>query len=240
MTLRAAKISTGFNAAPYRLSGSVYGVLLNHRSAVAALGDAIGNPPYNAEPKSPVLFIKPRNTLVASGECVGVSAETPELEIGACLGLVIGKTACNVKVSEALQYVAGYLIVDSVSIPHEYYRPGIRQIARDGFCSLGPVRLAGVDGPNPDALTIRTYIDGVLVQLSSTAELVRPAATLLSDVTEFMTLAPGDVLCLGAAAPAPRVRAGQTVRIEIDGFGALSNSFVSAASASASPMSTVR
>jgi len=222
-----------FDAAPYRLSGSVYGALLNHRLALAALG-AIDKPPYNGAPKFPVLFIKPRNTLIAGGECVGVPAETPELEVGACLGLVIGETACNVQVSEALRSVAGYLIVNSVSIPHEYYRPGIRQIARDGYCPLGPVRLAGVDGPNPDALTIRTYVDGVLVQLASTAELIRPAATLLSEVSEFMTLAPGDVLCLGAAAPAPRVRAGQTVRIEIDGFGALSNPFVSA-----SPMRAV-
>ncbi len=231
-----------FDAAPYRLSGSVYGALLNHRSALAALGDAIGKPPYNAAPKSPVLFIKPRNTLIASGECVGVSAETPELEIGACLGLVIGETACNVPVVDALRYVAGYLIVNTVSIPHDYYRPGIRQIARDGYCPLGPVRLAAADGPDPDALTIRTYIDGVLVQLTSTAELIRPAATLLADVTEFMTLAPGDVLCLGAARPAPLVRAGQTVRIEIDGFGALSNPFVGASplSGASAPVSAPR
>jgi 5-oxopent-3-ene-1,2,5-tricarboxylate decarboxylase / 2-hydroxyhepta-2,4-diene-1,7-dioate isomerase len=51
----------------------------------------------------------------------------------------------------------------------------------------------------------------------------------LADVTDFMTLAPGDVLSLGAAAPAPRVRSGQTVRIEIDGFGSLSNPFMDAA-----------
>ena len=56
--------------------------------------------------------------------------------------------------------------------------------------------------------------------------MIRPAARLLADVTEFMTLAPGDVLALGAAAPAPRVRAGQTSRIEIDGLGSLSNRFV--------------
>jgi 5-oxopent-3-ene-1,2,5-tricarboxylate decarboxylase/2-hydroxyhepta-2,4-diene-1,7-dioate isomerase len=49
---------------------------------------------------------------------------------------------------------------------------------------------------------------------------------LLADVTEFMTLAPGDVLAVGAAAPAPRVRAGQTVAIEIDGLGTLTNRFL--------------
>jgi 5-oxopent-3-ene-1,2,5-tricarboxylate decarboxylase/2-hydroxyhepta-2,4-diene-1,7-dioate isomerase len=62
----------------------------------------------------------------------------------------------------------------------------------------------------------------------NTADLVRPVARLLADVTEFMTLAPGDVLAAGAAAPAPRVRAGQTVVIETDDLGTLSNPFVAA------------
>jgi 5-oxopent-3-ene-1,2,5-tricarboxylate decarboxylase/2-hydroxyhepta-2,4-diene-1,7-dioate isomerase len=72
-------------------------------------------------------------------------------------------------------------------------------------------------------------VDGALVQTASTADLIRPVARLLADVTEFMTLAPGDVLALGAAAPAPRVRAGQIFRIEIDGLGSLSNPFTDAA-----------
>jgi 5-oxopent-3-ene-1,2,5-tricarboxylate decarboxylase/2-hydroxyhepta-2,4-diene-1,7-dioate isomerase len=56
--------------------------------------------------------------------------------------------------------------------------------------------------------------------------MIRPAARLLADVTEFMTLGPGDVLALGAAAPAPRVRSGQTLMIEIDGGGSLSIPFM--------------
>jgi 5-oxopent-3-ene-1,2,5-tricarboxylate decarboxylase/2-hydroxyhepta-2,4-diene-1,7-dioate isomerase len=82
---------------------------------------------------------------------------------------------------------------------------------------------------NPDALTIRAYLNDALVQTSSTADLIRPAARLLADVTEFMTLAPGDVLALGAAAPAPRVRSGQALRIEIDGLGSLCNLFLDSA-----------
>jgi 5-oxopent-3-ene-1,2,5-tricarboxylate decarboxylase/2-hydroxyhepta-2,4-diene-1,7-dioate isomerase len=58
------------------------------------------------------------------------------------------------------------------------------------------------------------------------SQLVRPIARLLADVTEFMTLAPGDVLAVGAAAPAPRIRAGQTVSIEGDGLGTLANPVV--------------
>jgi 5-oxopent-3-ene-1,2,5-tricarboxylate decarboxylase/2-hydroxyhepta-2,4-diene-1,7-dioate isomerase len=82
---------------------------------------------------------------------------------------------------------------------------------------------------DPDALTLRTYVDAVLVQTSSTADLVRSAARLLADVTEFMTLIPGDVLALGVAWPAPRVRAGQCVDIVADALGTLSNEFVMAA-----------
>jgi 5-oxopent-3-ene-1,2,5-tricarboxylate decarboxylase / 2-hydroxyhepta-2,4-diene-1,7-dioate isomerase len=75
-------------------------------------------------------------------------------------------------------------------------------------------------------LTIRVYIDGELTHTATTSQLVRPVARLLADVTDFMTLAPGDVLAVGVASPAPRVRAGQQARIEIDGLGWLENPFV--------------
>lgn len=223
-------LSMPFTVPPYRLSGAVYGTLLNHRSAWDLLGDAINKPPYNAAPRAPVLYIKPRNTLALSGDTVSIPAGTPELEVGACVGLVLGTTACRVAESQALEYVAGYLIVADVSVPHaNYHRPSIRFKARDGYCPLGPAVTPRTAVADPAALTIRCCRDGVLVQTASMADLIRPAARLLADVTEFMTLAPGDVLMLGAAAPAPRVRAGQTLSIEIDGLGSLSNPFVQVA-----------
>jgi 5-oxopent-3-ene-1,2,5-tricarboxylate decarboxylase/2-hydroxyhepta-2,4-diene-1,7-dioate isomerase len=229
MLADAGCFSIPFDIPPYRLSGAVYGTLLNHRSAVTLLGDAVNQPPYNAPPTAPVLYIKPRNTLALSGSVVSIPRGTPELEVGACLGLVIGRTACKVAEARALDYVAGYLIVADVSVPHGvFHRPSIRFKARDGFCPLGPAVTARGAVANPDALTIRTYIDESLVQTAGTADLIRPAARLLADVTEFMSLAPGDVLALGAAAPAPRVRPGQTSRIDIDGLGSLSNLFLEA------------
>jgi 5-oxopent-3-ene-1,2,5-tricarboxylate decarboxylase/2-hydroxyhepta-2,4-diene-1,7-dioate isomerase len=230
MLADASCFSIPFDVPPYRLSGAVYGTLVNHRSAVAALGDAVNQPPYNAPPRAPVLYIKPRNTLALPGRVVSIPRGTLELEVGACIGMVIGRTACNVSESQALDYVAGYLIVVDVSVPHgSFHRPSIRFKARDGFCPLGPHVTARAAVANPDALTIRTYIDDILVQTAGTADLIRPAALLLADVTEFMTLAPGDVLALGAAVPVPRVCSGQTSRIEIDGLGSLSNPFMEAA-----------
>jgi 5-oxopent-3-ene-1,2,5-tricarboxylate decarboxylase/2-hydroxyhepta-2,4-diene-1,7-dioate isomerase len=229
MLADAGLLSIPCDVPPYQLSGTVYGTLLNHRSALQMLGDTVNQPPYGAAPGAPVLYIKPRNTLARSGEVVRIPAGTPELEVGACLGLVIGRAACRVSVAQALDYLAGYLIVADVSIPHaSFHRPAIRYKARDGYCPLGPAVTARAAIASPDALTIRVHIDDVLVQSSSTADLIRPAARLLADVTEFMTLAPGDVLAVGAAAPAPRVRPGQSVRMEIDGLGSLCNTFLDA------------
>jgi 5-oxopent-3-ene-1,2,5-tricarboxylate decarboxylase / 2-hydroxyhepta-2,4-diene-1,7-dioate isomerase len=225
-----AGFSIPFEVPPYRLSGAVYGTLLNHRSALTVLGEAANRPPYNAPPNAPVLYVKPRNTLALQGSVVRIPSGTRELEVGAAVGLVIGRTACKVSEPRALDYVAGYLIVADVSVPHSnYHRPSIRFKARDGYCPLGPAVTARANVADPDALTVRTYIDDTLVQTASTADLIRPAARLLADVTEFMTLAPGDVLALGAAGPAPRVRSGQTVTIEIDGLGSLRNPFMDAA-----------
>jgi 5-oxopent-3-ene-1,2,5-tricarboxylate decarboxylase/2-hydroxyhepta-2,4-diene-1,7-dioate isomerase len=220
-------IAVTMDVAPYRLSGTVYGALLNHRTALQSLGDAINRPPYNGPPQAPVLYIKPRNTLAADGDPVPVPAGVAELEVGAALGVVIGRQCCRLPEDSALEHVAGYLIVNDVSVPHStYFRPSIPFRARDGFCPLGPRVVPRAALADPDAVTIRIYLDGELRQTTTTAELVRPVAKLLSQVTDFMTLSPGDVLAVGVASPAPRVRAGQRARIEIDGLGRLENPFV--------------
>ncbi|MFC4314388.1 fumarylacetoacetate hydrolase family protein [Steroidobacter flavus] len=212
---------------PFRLSGVVYGTLMNHRSAVAALGERASAAPYKAPPKAPVLYIKPRNTLAESGSEVLVPEDSPELEVGACLGLVIGRPASHVSLENALDHVGGYLLVADISVPHDtFYRPSIRLKARDGFCPLAPAATPRAAIDNPNALTIRTFVDGALQQSADTSDVVRSVEQLLVDVTEFMTLAPGDVLATGVAAGAPRVRAGQSVRIEAAGLETLSCSFV--------------
>jgi 5-oxopent-3-ene-1,2,5-tricarboxylate decarboxylase/2-hydroxyhepta-2,4-diene-1,7-dioate isomerase len=206
--------------------GTVYGTLLNHADALAALGDAVHVAPYNAPPKAAVLYIKPRNTWVGPGDSVVVPAGMTELEIGATLGLVIGRAACRVREEDALGFVAGYAIVNDVSVPHaSYYRPSLRFKARDTFCPIGAFVLRDAIG-SPDSLSISVAIDGEVVHRASTAGLIRPVARLLAEVSAFMTLAPGDVLSVGVAAGAPRARAGQRVTITIDGLGRLDNPFL--------------
>ena len=204
--------------------GTVYGTLLNHRAALAALGEAVHQPPYKAPPRAPVLYIKPRNTFAGAGDPVVVPAGVDELEIGATLGIVFGRDACRVAEADALGCVAGYTVCNDLSVPHDsFYRPSLRFKCRDGFLPIGPWVVAAPRVPDPDALAVQISVDGRVVQRTSTAGMQRPVARLIAELSAFMTLAAGDVLMLGVAAGAPRARAGQRVRVQIDGIGALEN-----------------
>lgn len=171
--------------------GSVYGTLLNYRGALAALGAAVNAPPYQAPPRAPVLYVKPKNTWIGYGAPIPLPGSIEAVEIGAALGVVIGATACRVMESRALDCVAGYTIVNDVCEPHASLdRPAIRQRCRDGFCPIGPWVMPKQEVPFPDALEIRVFINGELRACNTTAKLIRPVARLIADVTEFMTLFP--------------------------------------------------
>lgn len=207
--------------------GTVYGALLNHRAALAALGEAVHQPPYKAPPRSPVLYIKPRNTFAADGDAVVVPAGVDEVEIGAALGIVIGRDACRVAEADAPACVAGYTVCNDVSVPHaSFYRPSLRFKCRDGFLPIGPWVVAAHRVADADALAVQVSLDGRVVHQTSTAGMQRPVARLIAEVSAFMTLAAGDVLMLGVAAGAPRARPGQRVRIHIEGVGTLENPLV--------------
>ena len=216
-----------WNTSQATFGGTVYGTLLNHREALAALGGEVNAAPYKAPPKAPILYIKPRNTWAQSGDAVVVPSDAHELQMGATLGLVMGRTASNVSVADALSHVAGYVVVNDISVPHDsFYRPSMRFKCRDGFCPMGAF-VPRERVVNPDALAVTVAIDGVVVQQTDTAGRVRSIAQLLADVTEFMTLHPGDILSIGVSAHAPLAHAGQRVTITIDGVGQLENTLIS-------------
>ena len=221
---------------PWRLSGVVYGALLNHAPELAALGEAAHAAPYKSPPQAPVLQLRPRNTLAADGARVEVPADG--VVVGASLGLVIGRSACRVAAADALAHVAGYLVVADLSSPMtnpvgQHYRPTVRHRARDGFCVLGPEVVPAAALPSPDALVVQVLVDGQsaqtltqtltqpLTQTTDTAQRLRGVAQLLADVSDFMTLQSGDVLLMGASAGAPVARAGQAVEVRIAGMAGL-------------------
>lgn len=217
-------ISAARPSCPVPAAGPVYGVLLNFRGALAALGDAATRPPYNAPPKAPVLYLKPPNTYSAHGASIVVPRGVEALAMGGTLGVVIGRTACRVSARDALAQVAGYTVVNDVCIPHEsYHRPSVRFTCRDGFCAIGPAIAKVAD---PGDLAIEVEVDGQVRQRATTRDLVRPVAKLVEDVSAFMTLWPGTILAVGVAHGAPLARAGQSVAVTIEGVGRLVNTLV--------------
>lgn len=219
--------------ADLELSGVVYGVLVNDPALLAGLGQAASEPPYKAPPVAPVMYVKPRNTHADSGTAVTVDEDVPGFEVGATVGLVIGRTASRLRPDEALDHLAGYLLMIDLTVPHTaWYRPSVRFKARDHSCVFGR-QLAAADALDPDALTLDVSVEGRMVQQVSTAGRIRPAARLLADVTEFMTLRRGDVLLTSLAADAVVATAGQRIVVSASGLGAVEATLVAAGTGSA-------
>ncbi|EKS7111137.1 4-hydroxyphenylacetate degradation bifunctional isomerase/decarboxylase [Enterobacter ludwigii] len=204
------------------MKGTVFAVALNHQSQRDAWHDAFEKAPYNTPPKTAVWFIKPHNTVIRTGDPIPFPQGETVLS-GATVALVVGKTARNVPVDEAAEYIAGYALANEVSLPEEsFYRPAIKAKCRDGFCPLG--ELAAVD--HVDNLTIVTEINGREADHWNTADLQRNAAELLSALSEFATLSPGDAILLGTPHSRVPLQPGDRVRILAKGFPSLENPVV--------------
>jgi len=199
------------------VGGTVYGVILNDTVSLQKIG-ALDAPPYHGAPKAPALYIKPANTRVTSGASVTLPRGASTLEVGATLGLVIGRAAARLDAANALDAVCGVVLAADLSLPHaSYYRPAIREKCFDGSLPIGEV----LPLPDLSALVLTTEIDGKIVDQRSLAELIRKPAQLLADVSEFMTLAAGDVLLVGVRYQAPQAGKGSRVRISAAGIGSL-------------------
>lgn len=205
-------------------TGLIYGVLLNEREDLERHAARWADAPHKGLPQAPVLYIKPYNTHTGHGATVYLPAGVTRLSLGASLGIVIGRSACRVTEQQALDVVAGYTIVNDLSVPHaNVFRPPIREKCFDGACPIGPWIVARDDFGPPDRAVISTYVNGERLQRRTLNGLLRPFARLLADVTEFMTLLPGDVLLTGMPLELPTAGAGDAIAVEIDGIGRLEN-----------------
>lgn len=205
---------------------TVVGALLNFRGAWAAMEPAMHQAPHHKPPVHPVLYIKPANTWSRPGDPIVLPPELDEIEVGATLGIVLARTAARVRAEDALSFVAGYVAVNDVTVPHtSILRPPLKQKCRDGFCPIGPLVPAS-QVPDPNALVLRAYVNREQRQCNTTANLMRGVERLIADVSEFMSLAPGDILLVGVPEEAPRARAGDEVAVEIDGIGRIANRIV--------------
>jgi 5-oxopent-3-ene-1,2,5-tricarboxylate decarboxylase/2-hydroxyhepta-2,4-diene-1,7-dioate isomerase len=195
--------------------GTVYGTLLNFRSEVQALAPQMHEAPYRAPPRAPILYVKPANTWSADNDPIPVPARVPQVEVGATLAMVMSSATG----------IAGYVLMNDVSVPHtSFFRPPVKFKCLDGFLGIGS-ELAPVD---PASLHLQVRINGELRQTVAFDALVRDPRQLLADVSEFMTLRPGDMLMIGCDHPRPRARVGDRIELSAPGLRMLTNTLVAA------------
>ncbi len=200
--------------------GVVYGALLNFRGELAALAPQMTQAPYKAPPKAPVLYVKTANTWSTHGAAIAVPAHVSEVEVGATVAMVMGDAGA----------IAGYVLMNDLSVPHtSFFRPPVKFKCLDGFLGIGERMVPSAEAGDPSAFTLEVRINGALKQAVDFSQLVRPAAQLLADVGDFMTLHPGDVLMLGCDTGRPLARAGDRIDITAPGFPPLINALVAEA-----------
>ncbi|MCD6076290.1 MAG: fumarylacetoacetate hydrolase [Ramlibacter sp.] len=200
--------------------GTVYGTRMNFRGELDALGAQMNEAPYKAPPQAPVLYVKPANTWTENGGTIAVPAHVAEVEVGATVAIVM-RSATEIE---------GFVLMNDVSIPHDsFYRPPVKYNALDGFLGIGDRIRARNEAGDPAVFKVEVRVNGELKQTVRFSQMVRPADQLLADVSEFMTLAPGDMLMLGTDVGRPRVRAGDRVEVKMPALGTLTNLFVAEA-----------
>ncbi len=200
---------------PWTPSGTVYGTLLNFRREWDLWSARMTQDPHKAAPKAPVLYVKTANTFCPTGQDLQLQDGVNEVDIGATLGLVIGRQAG----------VVGAVLLNDWSVPHtSYYRPPVKFRCRDGFLGL-PQQMTPGQVQDWAALQIEVRRNSELVQTVDLRELVRGMPTLRADVGEFMTPQPGDVLMVGTDCLADgtrvRAKAGDQVEISAPGFASV-------------------
>jgi 5-oxopent-3-ene-1,2,5-tricarboxylate decarboxylase / 2-hydroxyhepta-2,4-diene-1,7-dioate isomerase len=200
--------------------GTVYGTLMNFRGELEALGAKMNEPPYKAPPKAPVLYVKPANTWSENGAAIALPARVAEVQVGATVAMVM----------KSAREVAGYVLMNDLAIPHDsFFRPPVKLNCLDGFLGIGERVRSRNEAGDPAVFKLEVRVNGELKQTVRFSQLVRSAEQLLADVSEFMTLAPGDMLMLGCDVGKPRAKVGDRIAISMPALGTLSNTLVAEA-----------
>ncbi|OPY02191.1 MAG: Ureidoglycolate lyase [Syntrophorhabdus sp. PtaB.Bin184] len=178
-------------------------------------------------PGYPLIFMKPSTSVIGDGDTIVFPVQTQELHYEGELGIVMGKRARNVPVGEAGDFIAGYTCANDVTARDLQRLDGqwTRAKSFDTFCPLGPRVVSDID---PTTLDIMTRVNGEVKQRSTTANMVFDVYDLVSFISGIMTLLPGDVIITGTPPGVGSLLPGDTVEVEIQGIGILTNTVTAA------------
>jgi len=210
-------------AAPVPRPGKIVGVATNYRDFCER-----ANLPL---PDRLKLFTKVSTTVCGPMDPVFVP-DGRKVTYEGELGVVIGRKGKRIQEEEALEFVAGYLVVNDFTA-NDWVREDV-QLMRgknlDTFCPMGPWLVTRDEIPDPGRLSLVTKLNGRIVQQSDTSNLVFGVPNIIHQLSAFMTLEPGDVIATGTPAgtalqhePPAFVRHGDLVEVTVEGIGTLQN-----------------
>ncbi|WP_282005379.1 fumarylacetoacetate hydrolase family protein [Propioniciclava sinopodophylli] len=210
--------------APVIPRSKVVAVGRNYAAHAAEMGNEV--------PSEPMVFLKPNTAVIGSGEPIIYPQQTNAVDHEAELAVVIGRICKDVPVERVPEVVFGYTCGNDVSARDLQKSDGQWGRAKgfDTFCPLGPWVVTHLSIAEASDLQIRATVtrDGRTIerQSSTTAHMVHGIAELVSFVSSFTTLLPGDVILTGTPEGVGRIEPGDTVHVEIEGIGTLSNPVV--------------
>lgn len=186
-------------------------------------------------PEDIVVFTKSPTTIAADETTLPIHADkTDSLDYEGELAIVIGKRGQNVPKALAFDYIFGYTIANDVTAREVQYKHNQYFLGKslDGTCPMGPYVVSKDELPDPQALTIVTKVNGEIRQNGSTKDMIFPVADIISIISKYVTLEPGDVILTGTPAgvgkgfnPPKFLQAGDEVKVSIEGIGTLANRF---------------
>lgn len=191
-------------------------------------------------PQRPLVFAKFPSSVIGPTDAIELDGSlTSRVDWEVELAVIVGRRMRRVAEPDALEHVFGYTVGNDVSARDVQFSESqwVRGKSFDTFCPLGPVVVTAEEIPDPQALPLRTRVNGETMQESSTAEMVFGVAELLAFCSRSFTLEPGDVVLTGTPwgcgefmDPPRSLAAGDVVETEVDGIGTLRNPVVAASS----------
>jgi 2-keto-4-pentenoate hydratase/2-oxohepta-3-ene-1,7-dioic acid hydratase in catechol pathway len=183
-------------------------------------------------PKHPTIFNKQSTCVIGPRAAIHLPRASHVLDYEGELGFVIGRRCRHVSYDDAADVIAGYMVVNDVTVRDWQLRIPTWTIGKsfDTHGPIGPWIVTADEVPDPHQLALRTWVNGELRQESNTKELIFNCFTLVEHLSTAFTLEPGDIIATGtpsgvgiAQKPPKLLTAGDTVRIEIEGLGELEN-----------------
>ena len=213
--------------APITRPGKVVALGKNYLDHIVETGSDI--------PDKPVVFAKFSSSIIGPDEPISMPEVSSKLDWEVELGVVISKPCRNVSEKKALDYVAGYTIINDVSARDLQMGDGqwVRGKSLDGFCPMGPCIVTQDELGAASKLKMHTKVNGVIKQASSTSEMIFKVPNIVSYLSKSFTLEPGDVIATGTPSgvgfvrdPPEYLKVGDEMELYIEKIGYLRNKIV--------------